>query len=1119
MTFLTTNWDTAQTVTVKAIDDSSAEGAHTSTITHTAVSNDNDYDGISIDDVVANVTDNDIAGVTIVESGGSTDVNEEGPTSDTYTVFLASDTYTVFLDTKPSDTVTITVDPDAETEVNNNGAGNSIDLTFLTTNWDTAQTVTVKAIDDGDVEGAHTSTITHSAASSDLDYDSISIDDVVANVTDNDFPPGQASGPSPADDANDVSMRADLSWTADPLALSHDVYFGTDFNDVNDANTATSGIFKGNQGSNIYDPGLLALGITYHWRIDEKNSVGTTKGNVWSFSTSIDTDADNIEDNWESQYGLDPNDANDADLDLDSDNYNNLSEYLHDSDPNDSNSVPSANITFNVPANVSTIQRAINAGIDGDTIAVSEGTYYESINFSGMAVSLTGTDPNDPNVVASTIIDANNTSLDVAVFNSGEDANSVLDGITLTGGRYGIYCVSASAPTVQRCVIRNNSSYGVYAYPASPTISDCEIRQNGSYGMYLRGAASVTRCRILSNTSLGINGYYYSGTIQNCVIAKNASYGIMFVNSASASVINCTIVSNASYGISGACAQVKNCIVWGNGNDLNACTATYSCIEDQDAGTGNLHALPLFVDADNDDYHLWYSSPCIDAGDPNSVYANEPNGGGGRIDIGAYGNTAEATTIVDEDSDGLADAWEETYWPGEDPNLHDPNDDPDADGLRNKDEYYVHWDPNSDDSASIDGLVCNSRMDVNLPSISLALTMAKNADTLILDPNTYYEVINFNGKPVHLRSTDPNDPNVVASTIIDANNTSLDVAVFNSGEDANSVIDGITLTGGRYGLYCTSSSVPTVQRCVIRNNSSYGVYAYSVSPTISDCEIRQNGSYGMYLRGAASVTRCRILSNTSIGIYGYYYSGTILNCVIAKNASYGIYFYYSSSASVISSTIVSNTTYGIYGACAQVKNCVVWGNTNDLHSCTATYSCIEDQDAGTGNLHALPLFVDADNDDYHLWYTSPCVDAGDPNSVYANEPNGGGGRIDIGAYGNTAEATTIVDEDSDGLADAWEETYWPGEDPNLHGPNDDPDGDGLRNKDEYYVHWDPNSDDSASIDGLVCNSRIDVNLPSISLALTMAENADTLILDPNTYYEVINFNNKPVHLRSTDPND
>jgi len=180
LTFLTTNWDTEQTVTVKAIDDASVEGAHTSTITHTAASSDNDYDGISIDSVVANVTDNDVAGVTITESGDSTDVDEEGPTSDTYTVVL---------DTLPTDTVTITVDPDGETEVNNNGAGNSINLTFLTTNWDTAQTVTVKAIDDVDVEGAHTSTITHTAVSNDNDYDSISIDDVVANVTDNDQAP------------------------------------------------------------------------------------------------------------------------------------------------------------------------------------------------------------------------------------------------------------------------------------------------------------------------------------------------------------------------------------------------------------------------------------------------------------------------------------------------------------------------------------------------------------------------------------------------------------------------------------------------------------------------------------------------------------------------------------------------------------------------------------------------------------------------------------------------------------------------------------------------------------------------------------------------------------------
>ena len=1054
LTFLTTNWDTAQTVTVKAIDDYSAEGAHTSIITHTAASNDNDYDGISIDDVVANVTDNDIAGVTIVESGGSTDVNEEGPTSDTYTVVL---------DTQPTDTVTINVDPDTETEVNNNGAGNSINLTFLTTNWDTAQTVTVKAIDDGDSEGAHTSTITHTSTSNDNDYDSISIDDVVANITDNDFPPGQASEPSPADDANDVNISTDLSWAPGADTLSHDVYFGVDFNDVNDANTVSSGIFKGNQDSNSYDPGLLALSTAYHWRIDEKNSVGTTKGNVWSFSTSIDTDADNIADTWESQYGLDPNDANDADLDLDSDNYNNLSEYLHDSDPNDSNSVPSVNITINVPTNVSTIQRAINAGIDGDTIMVSEGSYYENINFSGRAVSLTGTDPNDPNVVASTIIDANNTSLDVAVFNSGEDANSVIDGITLTGGRYGIYCASSSAPTVQRCVTRNNSNSGVRASSASPTVSDCEISQNNYDGLQLTSsAATITRCRILSNTNRGIYCSEYSGTIQNCVIAKNGGYGL-YCQSSSASIINCTIVSNTTYGIYGAFAQVKNCIVWDNTNDLHSCTATYSCIEDQDSGTGVIHGDPLFVDTDNDDYHLWYASPCIDAGDPNSVYTNEPNGGGGRIDMGAYGNTAEATTIVDEDSDGLADAWEATYWPGQDPNLHDPNDDPDADGLRNKDEYYINWDPNSDDSGSFSGLVRNERVDVNFPSVSLAMSMAENTDTLIMDPNTYYEQINFNGKPVHLRSTDPNDPNVVAATIIDANGVGNGVT-FSNAEDANSIIQGLTIRNAQSawwyaGINCTNAS-PAIRDCVLRNNYS-GIYLDHSTAEITNCQGIYNSHYGLFIRYSSSPTIASgIFShNDTYGVFADDSEGVINNSVMAKNSNAGLRVS-SGSVTVLNCTIADNTTYGIYATSAtEVKNCILWNNSNDLYNCSATFSCIEDADTGRGNIYADPLFQDADANDFHLDANSPCIDTGVPWFDYSNEPSPNGGRINMGAYGNTSEAMTSTDVDSDNISDAWEAMYWPGDDPNLHDPNDNPDGDSLTNLSEYLFGTDPNTSD------------------------------------------------------------
>ena len=88
-------------------------------------------------------------------------------------------------------------------------------------------------------------------------------------------PPGQASNPNPADRATGVSPYADLSWTAGSDAVSHDVYFG-----------ATSpGTFRGNQTATTFDPGTMAEGTTYYWRIDEVNAGGTTTGTVWIFTT------------------------------------------------------------------------------------------------------------------------------------------------------------------------------------------------------------------------------------------------------------------------------------------------------------------------------------------------------------------------------------------------------------------------------------------------------------------------------------------------------------------------------------------------------------------------------------------------------------------------------------------------------------------------------------------------------------------------------------------------------------------------------------------------------------------------------------------------------------------
>ncbi len=98
--------------------------------------------------------------------------------------------------------------------------------------------------------------------------------------------PFRAKNPNPAD--GDVIVTLDpnitLGWTPGEGALSHNVYFGADFDGVKDANTADANFYMGNFDVNSYDPCALEFYKTYYWRIDEVNDSNTTwKGAVWSF--------------------------------------------------------------------------------------------------------------------------------------------------------------------------------------------------------------------------------------------------------------------------------------------------------------------------------------------------------------------------------------------------------------------------------------------------------------------------------------------------------------------------------------------------------------------------------------------------------------------------------------------------------------------------------------------------------------------------------------------------------------------------------------------------------------------------------------------------------------------
>ena len=250
----------------------------------------------------------------------------------------------------------------------------------------------------------------------------------------------------------------------------------------------------------------------------------------------------------------------------------------------------------------------------------------------------------------------------------------------------GLFCGKASSMTLTGCIIRDNSSI------------KATMAGGGGAQCYLDSSLTMTDCLIADNYSGCEGGGVFcsstaSVTVTNCVIVGNtARWGGGLAGWASTStttVSNCTIWMNSANitggGVGchdGASATVTNSIVWGNispkGNEIyleqapTECGVTYSNVASGQAGVtveggctlnwgeGNIVADPCFADPENNDYHLksqagrwepatqaWMrddvTSPCIDAGDPDSDGSGETWPYGGRINMGAYGGTREAS--------------------------------------------------------------------------------------------------------------------------------------------------------------------------------------------------------------------------------------------------------------------------------------------------------------------------------------------------------------------------------------------------------------------------------------------------------------------------------------------
>lgn len=169
-------------------------------------------------------------------------------------------------------------------------------------------------------------------------------------------------------------------------------------------------------------------------------------------------------------------------------------------------------------ADVSTIQAAIAAAENGDTVIIHPGTYQGPGNwnnhFQGKAISVRSIDPNDAAVVASTIIDGQLSAFgwnSAFVFDQNEGRDARLAGLTITQAQAGpaIRC-EQSSPTLVNCVIRDNQVGGMKCIEGAPLLVDCVFRDN-SIPEY-REARGGAICAVMSRMD-----------VRHCAFLNNAT--------------------------------------------------------------------------------------------------------------------------------------------------------------------------------------------------------------------------------------------------------------------------------------------------------------------------------------------------------------------------------------------------------------------------------------------------------------------------------------------------------------------------------------------------------------------------------------------------------------------
>ncbi|MAE71613.1 MAG: hypothetical protein CME06_14240 [Gemmatimonadetes bacterium] len=541
-------------------------------------------------------------------------------------------------------------------------------------------------------------------------------------------------------------------------------------------------------------------------------------------------------------------------------------------------------------------------------------------------------------------------------------------------GKGGGLYAEISNLTLERVTIRGNfatggdctSGGGIYLYggydadSTSYLLQGCTIsgnRSKGSGGGVLargyEGALRMENCRIENNRSESYGGGLWIGLggrteFQNCAIVANLAesdpgdFGIgggIFISQSNPLLRNCTIAGNTAPEDAGgiyadrALVTAMNSIFWANEpNEISAdpddIEITWSTIDEEWPGQGNLFQDPLFRDPESGDWRLRSTecgfdeeSAAIDHG-----YSGDEDWridcafglGGTRADQGAYGGgicefeiTVDPDPLVATPGDSISGNMEIAAWCGDTlafdriravllgprPVTRTIYFGPEVSlqhgesversfalevppivptGIERVKMILLH---KGVEVASDDRYVVirgeeplEIRVPLDVASIAQAIALANDGDAVVVAPGTYLESeIDFDGKALTLQSENPSDPALVATTIVDGSGEG-SVFVFENEEDTTSILAGLTITGGRArlggGVRCSSS--PLIEKCVIRGN---WVTSHDTAPVGGVLSYLVARGGGVYSDGGSPVLRDCWIAGNGLRVEGELASG------------------------------------------------------------------------------------------------------------------------------------------------------------------------------------------------------------------------------------------------------